>query len=191
MSIRLDRLDQCHPIVRTKTILWTSAVKAQMNVTLLIVQGFRPVKDQMILYQQGREYDRGSGEWKVVDPTKVVTNSKPGRSGHNVVYRASGKGASMCVDIVPLDQHGVALWRQPNETEIQLSQRWVNTFDCIEETAWTRLYELAHKYGLDPLGDKVGAYLAYDKGHFEEGGWKYILEDLGLTFPVSSTQQVV
>jgi len=190
MPQRLDRLDQCHPMVRTKAMLWAQACAAQLKVELLIVHGYRPVRDQMLIYQQGRELDRASGEWKVNDPAKVVTNSKPGRSGHNLVYKDSGKGASLCVDIIPLDKKNAPLWKQPNETDIQLSQRWVETFDCIEDTAWSRLYELAHKYGLDPLGDKVGAYLAYDKGHVEEGGWKYIVDDLGLIYPVATLQNI-
>lgn len=190
MVQRLDRLDQCHPIVRTKAMLWLQACTTQFGVDILIVHGYRPVRDQLLIYQQGREYDRATGDWNVVDPTKVITHSKPGRSGHNVVYKETGKGASLCVDIIPSDKKGVILWKQPNETDIQLSHRWINTFDCLDDVAWSRLYELSHKYGLDPLGDKVGAYLAYDKGHFEEPGWRYIMNDLGLAFPVSLTQNI-
>lgn len=40
------------------------------------------------------------------------------------------------------------------------------------ESAWLTLYTIAERVGLDALGDKWGEFLSYDKGHFQEPGWR-------------------
>ena len=56
-------------------------------------------------------------------------------------------------------------------------------FDCIPwkdgkpwwkapKWVWDKLYKIAEDCGLDAMGDEWGEYLAWDKGHFSEPGWK-------------------
>ena len=44
---------------------------------------------------------------------------------------------------------------------------------------WDILYKLADECGLDPLGMKGGEYLPWDRGHFQEPGWR-LVKDLCL-----------
>ena len=63
-------------------------------------------------------------------------------------------------------------------------------FDCVPlgpasgdiwwdapDKVWEFLYSMGAACGLDPLGDKYGEYLPWDKGHMQEPGWK-IVKDL-------------
>lgn len=77
----------------------------------------------------------------VVDPGKVVTNARPGTSPHN--FR-------LAFDVVPMRD----------------GRAWYEAPDAL----WRSLYAIAEKVGLDALGDRWGAYLSWDKGHFEEPG---------------------
>ena len=45
------------------------------------------------------------------------------------------------------------------------------------ENVWEFLYAMGASCGLDPLGDKYGEYLPWDKGHMQEPGWR-IVKDL-------------
>ena len=33
------------------------------------------------------------------------------------------------------------------------------------------------------MGDKIGAFMSWDRGHLEEPGWKWKLDGLGLLLP--------
>ena len=123
----------------------------------------------MALYQNGREYDRAEGAWRVVNVNEVVTKALPGRSSHNVVD-AVGRPASLAIDVIPLGENGEAMWDYPDD-------------------AWKALYAIAKQEGLDPYGDKEGAYLPRDKGHVEIPGGLLAAEALGLVVPHAVTQQ--
>jgi hypothetical protein len=45
---------------------------------------------------------------------------------------------------------------------------WLNPPDEV----WQRLYKVAERCGLDALGDPWGEFVSYDKGHFQEPGWR-------------------
>jgi hypothetical protein len=45
---------------------------------------------------------------------------------------------------------------------------WLNPPDEV----WKRLYTIAERCGLDALGDPWGEFVSWDKGHFQEGGWR-------------------
>lgn len=83
-------------------------------------------------------------------PGKVVTNAKGGESAHN--FR-------LAFDCVPIDDKKQPIWNAP-------------------DSVWQVLYAIADKVGLDAMGAKGGEYLSWDKGHFSEGGWRYI-KDVG------------
>lgn len=161
---RLYRIDECHPVIQAPVMKLVELCDAKLKRKLLITHGFRSMQEQMLIYQKGRVFNRESQIWEVADRSLVVSNSKPGLSAHNVVTKA-GKPASMAVDVIPLRDDGGAEWD-------------------VDLGFWDDLYELAWKVGLDPMGDVIGAYLAGDRGHFEEPAWKLKLDALGCVQPV-------
>ena len=170
MNQHLDRLDSCAALIRQPVRELIRLCDVKLHRTLMIVSGWRSVQEQWLNYQKGRMFNRDSGSWEVEDLSIVVTNSIPGRSAHNVISRA-GEPASMAVDLVPLKNDGTADW-EPGE----------QFFDD--------LYRLSWQCGLDPLGDPVGAFLKYDKGHFEEPGWKLKIDLLGYIQPIAEVTPV-
>ena len=166
MDQRLDRLDGLHGCIRRPALLLIERCAFSLNRKLLVVQGWRSIQEQMLIYQKGRTLNRETGEWEISDPKAIVTKAKPGLSAHNVITKL-GERASMAVDLIPLLPDGKPEWD-------------------VDENFWDKLYELAWKVGLDPLGDPIGSYLAGDKGHLEEPGWKLKLEGLGLIQPVTT-----
>lgn len=165
MNQRLERLDGLAPILHKPVLRLIEQCNIKLNRKLLVVSGWRSVQEQMLNYQKGRIVNRETGEWEVFDTLLVVTNAKPGLTPHNVITRDGGR-ASLAVDLIPLNTDGTADWN-------------------AAMPFWTALYELAWQCGLDPLGDRVGAYLKNDLGHFEEPGWKWKLDGLGLILPAS------
>lgn len=163
MNQHLDRLADLAPVLRRPAAEFIRRTQVKMGVVLLVVFTYRSVSKQWELYQQGRTFSRELGDWVVTEPDKVVTNAKPGSTAHNVITLA-GEPASLALDVIPLDVQGQAVWR-------------------TSDTVWSRIYEIAADCGLDPYGDQWGAYLKSDKGHFEEPGWKWKLEGLGLVLP--------
>jgi hypothetical protein len=164
MNQRLYRIEECHPIVRAPALRLVELCALKLSRKLLVTHAFRSVQEQMLIFQKGRTYNRESQVWEVTDQQAVVSNSKPGLSAHNVVTLA-GKPASMAVDVIPLRADGAADW-------------------AVDDNFWDALYELAWKVGLDPLGDPTGSYLAGDKGHLEEPGWKLKIAALDCYQPV-------
>jgi len=62
----------------------------------------------------------------------------------------------LAFDCVPFAEGGlVAWWEAPDKV-------------------WSYLYSMAAACGLDPLGDIYGEYLPWDKGHFQEPGWRLV-----------------
>ena len=135
----------------------------QLHRTLCVVTGFRPPEDQEALYRKGRSVDPTSGLLVVTDPSQVVTKARPGMSAHNVTTEM-GDPFAMAVDLVPMNEDGTLDW-SPNED------------------FWELLYGLGWRCGLDALGDPVGAYLSWDKCHFEEPAWKLKLPGLRAVQP--------
>jgi len=80
-----------------------------------------------------------------VEGERIVTKAKGGESAHN--YRAA-------FDCVPLKD----------------GQPWWDAPDRI----WKTMGGAAEKVGLDWMGDQWGEYLPWDKGHFQEPGWKIV-----------------
>lgn len=171
MNQHLERLHGVAPILRKPVLRLLELSAQKLQVTLLIVHGFRSVQEQFRLYQQGRRFDREQGIWVVDDPTAIVTKAKPGTSAHNLVDRL-GTPCALAVDLIPLHEDGTPDWTPG-------------------ELFWDDLYELSWKVGLDPLGDPIGALYQGDRGHFEEPGWALKLDGLGLVLPVSPLQASV
>jgi len=136
----------------------------KLGKKILVVTGWRSFADQALKFEQGRVFDRSENEWVVTDKAKVVTDAKPGSSAHEVVTKAESKPAAVAVDLIPLDSLGAPEW-------------------TIGASYWTELYRLAWNVGLDPLGDLQGAYLKGDLGHFQEPGYQWKLDALGLMLP--------
>ncbi len=171
MNLHHERLDSVSPVIRGAVLRLCDLSEIKLKRPLLIVHGWRSMAQQVELYQQGRAINRESGDWEIVDAKAVVTRAKPGLSAHNVVTRLDGKPAAMGVDVIPVTPTGQPDWE-------------------VCDAFWDDLYELAWKCGLDPLGDPIGAYLAGDKGHFEEPAWRLKLGGLGLVLPVSEVSHV-
>lgn len=165
MNQKLDRIEQCHPIIQQPVLRLVERCEQKLHKTLFLVHGFRSVLEQLLIYQKGRTFDRENAVWVVTDQKAVATNAMPGLSAHNVVTVA-GKPASMAVDVIPFDASGQLDWD-------------------VDEQFWDDLYELAWKVGLDPLGDPMGSYLKGDCGHFEEPCWKLKLDGLGCYQPTN------
>jgi len=170
MNQHLERLEGLAPIIRTAAHRLIEQAETKLKQRLLVVHTWRSMASQLALYAEGRQYDRASGEWVVVQPSAVRTKAKPGTSAHNVITRL-GDRAALALDVIPLDDEG-----QPNWT--------------IPDRFWDDLYDLAWRVGLDPLGDPIGSYLAGDKGHFEEPAWSLKLDGLGLILPSPDLAQL-
>jgi len=154
MNQHLERLKTLAPVIQTPALELILRCEKQLKRTLLVVRTWSSYSEQLELYKKGRRVV--GSEWVVVDPSQIVTKAFPGTSAHNVVTPA-GMPAAMALDVVPLKEDGTPDWAAPL-------------------AFWNDLYEMAWKVGLDPLGDAIGAHLAYDKAHFEEPAWKLKLE---------------
>lgn len=163
MNQRRERLETLALFLRKPAHEFLDRVKSKLGVTLLVVHAYRDARLQMALYQKGREYDREAGTWKIVSRAEMVTNAMPGKSAHNTVD-AAGTPASLALDAIPLDAKGTAVWNYSSKL-------------------WEPIYEIAADCGFDPYGDKWGADMARDPGHFEEPGWKLKAPGLGLLLP--------
>ena len=165
MNQHLERLDGLASVIRQPMLRLIELCDQKLGRKLMIVYGWRSVQEQALLYQKGRTINRETGEWDISDAALVVTKAKPGTTAHNVIT-TSGDRAAVAADLIPLKADGTAEWD-------------------VDEDFWDKVYKLAWKVGLDPLGDPIGSYLAGDRGHFEEPGWKWKLDGLGLMLPVS------
>lgn len=160
----LERLDGLHGCIRRPALLLIERCGIMLNRKLLVVQAWRSLQDQMLIYQKGRTLNRETHEWEITGD--IVTKAKPGLSAHNVITRR-GERASMALDVIPLTADGKPDWE-------------------VDDDFWDKLYELSWKVGLDPLGDPIGSYLAGDKGHLEEPAWRLKLDGLDLIQPVTT-----
>jgi hypothetical protein len=165
MNQHLERLNGLAGFLQPVVLELMTRCARDLKRPLLVVRGWSSYAEQLGKYQQGRTLDRESGEWVVTQPPRVVTQAKPGLSAHNVVMHGTMAKASVGVDLIPLLDSGQPDWQ-------------------VSLAFWDQLYPIAWKCGLDPLGDRVGAYLQGDLGHFEEPGWKLKLQGLGLMQPV-------
>lgn len=167
MNQHLERLNGLAGFLQPVVLELITRCARDLKRPLLVVRGWSSYTDQLQKYSQGRTLDRESGEWIVTEPTLVVTRAAPGLSAHNVVVQGTMEKAAVGVDLIPLLPTGEPDWN-------------------VSLVFWDQLYPMAWKVGLDPLGDRVGAYLQGDLGHFEEPGWTLKLQRLGLMQPVGS-----
>jgi hypothetical protein len=166
IDLKLSRLDQAAAFLQP-SLRELHARAARVGILLFVVFVWRSPAEQWRLYQQGRVLNRETEEWEPIDPVKrtgIVTNARPWEAPH-CVTTLDGQPAAVAADFVPMDKKtGKLLWD-------------------AQDTVWQRFWELASKVGLDPLGDKWGAYYEGDRGHVEEPGWRLKLAGLGLTLP--------
>jgi len=165
MTQHLERLNGLAPFLQPVVLELLTRCERDLKRPLLVVRGWSSYAEQLGKYSQGRTLDRATGEWLETDPAQIVTYAKPGGSAHNVVAQGAMAKAAVGVDLIPLLPNGQPDW-------------------SVSMAFWEALYPLAWKVGLDPLGDQIGAYLKGDLGHFEEPGWKWKLQGLGLMQPV-------
>ena len=170
MNQRLERIDEMAAFLREPVREFIAAVEKDTGYKMFVVFTWRSANKQAELYQQGREYRREEGIWVVVNENAVVTNAPAGASPHNIITMA-GAPASVAIDTVPMIAGGQLLWGLSREM-------------------WAPIWSIAWKFGLDPLGDKVGSFYLKDLCHFEEPAWEHKLDGLGLVRPTSVTQQV-
>jgi len=85
------------------------------------------------------------------DLTKIKTNAQHASD--------TPHGLGLAFDCVPLDKSGHPWWSAP-------------------DTIWQTLYAIAEKCGLDALGDPWGEFVSWDKGHFQEPGWRVYRVDI-------------
>lgn len=171
MEQHIERIDGLATFLQAPALKLIEQCRVKLNVTLLVVQGWRSLQDQMLIYQKGRTLNRTTDVWEITDASQVVTRARPGMSAHNIITRGGGR-ASMALDVIPLLPDGVPMW-------------------SADDDFWGDIYEIGWKVGLDPLGDPIGSYLAGDKGHFEEPAWKLKIDGLGLMYPASDLGRVI
>jgi hypothetical protein len=165
MNQHLERLDGLAPFLHKPALRLIERSEKQLGRKLLVVRTWSSVQEQMLKYQQGRMLNREMDVWEVTDQRLVITDAKPGMSGHNVITKTGGR-AAVCLDVIPLRPDGTAEWD-------------------VDGAFWDKLWEIGWKVGLDPLGDQIGSYLAGDNGHFEEPGYTWKLDGLGLMLPTN------
>jgi len=69
--ISIERIDYCHPAIRTKAHEWLVNCSIQ-NIGVRVTQAIRDYEYQDLLYEQGR-----------TKPGKIITNAQGGQSWHN------------------------------------------------------------------------------------------------------------
>lgn len=172
MKQRLERLNYLAEFMRDTVREFLAACQKDLGHTMFVVYTWRSVSDQYRMYQQGREFKRDEGIWVVVNEEAVVTDATPGTSPHNVITH-DGLPAAMAVDVVPMSlSTGTLLWNTP-------------------VVQWQKIWAIAWRFGLDPLGDTVGAYFKRDLCHFEEPAWKLKLAGLHLVQPHADVPRLV
>ena len=181
MNLHHDRLQLLAPMLRPKADAFLERCQ-KAGYQILVVRTWESAASQWLKYQQGREIDRATGQWEVVEGGKVVTNARPDQCGHTLVT-LDGQPAAMALDIIPLDLNGQPLWGLPRETAQQLDARWQAATGRSKDTGWAQLYQFSGKCGLDAYGDDWGAVLKWDEGHLEEPAYKLCLQALGLKWP--------
>lgn len=119
---------------------------------ILITRTLVKSKTQQLLYKVGRKplneeeiiHLKNQGVW-------------PGRQSAIVTYAqfagATAHGCGLAFDCIPVSERGSPIWNTP-------------------QSIWKLLYKIAEKIGLDAMGDEWGEFLAWDKGHFAEPGWR-------------------
>lgn len=164
MNQHLERLNGLAAFLQPSVLELIHRCARDLKRPLLVVRGWSSYAEQLQKYQQGRTLDRATGEWVETDHALIVTHAPPGMSAHNVVVQGTMAKAAVGVDLIPLLADGTPDWN-------------------VSPVFWDRLYTIAWKCGLDPLGDDIGSYLKGDLGHFEEPNWKMKLPGLGLMRP--------
>jgi D-alanyl-D-alanine dipeptidase len=89
-KISEDRVNLLHPKAREDFRNFVNDAEAGLNITLRVVQGFRTMKQQDAIYQQGR-----------TTPGPIVTHSPAGASYHNY---------GLAVDVALMKDDGSIDW---------------------------------------------------------------------------------
>lgn len=171
MQQRLERLDTMASFLQEPAKEFIKAIYQDFGHTMFVIYAWRSMIEQHKLYQQGREFRRDEGIWVVVDDEQVVTRATPGKSPHNIITR-DGAPAALAFDMVPMNANGSLRWNTP-------------------KVEWGKIYARAWDFGLDPLGDTIGAHLKYDLCHFEEPAWKYKLHGFQLVQPHADLTRLI
>lgn len=168
LNQHLERLNGLAGFLATPVMELLTRSERELGRPLLVVRGWASYREQLEIYMKGRTLSDTDGVAVVTDPRLVVTNAKPGASGHNVIAIATQAAASVAVDVIPFKPDGTPDW-------------------AVARSFWAALWVIGWDVGLDPLGDRQGAYLQGDLGHFEEPNWKMKLAGLGLRLPIDQT----
>ncbi len=162
---RLERLNQLAVFLQMPAREFIAAVHRDLHIIMFVLYTWRSAAMQQGLFEQGREINRETGTWAVVDKQLIVTNAAAGQSPHNTVTQLD-QPASLAFDMVPMTSTGHLLWG-------------------TNMTDWQKIFDYAWKFGFDPLGDSVGAQYRNDLCHFEEPNWKQKVSGLGLVLPTA------
>jgi LAS superfamily LD-carboxypeptidase LdcB len=87
-TLSVDRINKLHPRVRNTFKQFVEEAERELDITLRVTQGFRTIKEQQALYDQGRT------EASKAKKEKIVTMAKPGQSYHNY---------GLAIDVVRMD----------------------------------------------------------------------------------------
>lgn len=167
MNQHLERLNGLAGFLHPVVLELMTRCERDLKRTLMVVRGWSSYAEQLAKYQQGRTLDRETGDWVETEPGLIVTRARPGLSAHNVVVQGTMAKAALGVDLIPLLPNGQPDW-------------------LVSMAFWEALYPLAWRCGVDPLGDRIGAHLTGDLGHFEEPAWPMKLTGLGLMRPTGA-----
>lgn len=181
MLLREERLQQGHPVLYARAKAFHKDLE-RLGYDILVVRVWSTASEQQKKFEQGRTYDAERGLWLISDSRQVITYAKPGRSAHNLVMREGLAPAAVAEDIIPLDANRTPLWGLPGETKESLKQRWLDRYGKTPDQGWKEIFEAAWSCLLDPLGDKKGAYLPGDDGHFEIPDYKKKMGELGVVY---------
>lgn len=75
--ISVDRVNKLHPKVRSTFKMFIEDAERELKITLRVTQGFRTLKEQEAIYNQGRTPESKAKK------EKIISYAKPGQSYHN------------------------------------------------------------------------------------------------------------
>lgn len=142
-------LDGLEPWTRAKCEQVLAAAPKVLGLPVRVTQGRRTLDEQLHLWQQGRKLV--SGVWVVVDPARIVTKAKPGRSAHNY-------GMAFDICFVSADPY---LHEYEELHPGQVDPRWQQYGELVESVGLS--------WG-GPLG--VNDPFSWDRPHAERPDWK-------------------
>jgi peptidoglycan L-alanyl-D-glutamate endopeptidase CwlK len=148
-------IDDLHPWVAAKARAFLEGC-AHAGVPVLITRTLTTQEVQSAIYAIGRR-PLTKEETTILkneglfpsDATRTKTNAQ------NASDTSHGP-PGLAFDCVPLHPANNGVWWD--------APGWV----------WNKIYRVGEHCGLDALGDEWGEFLAWDKGHFQEPGWRIL-----------------